>query len=420
MENKSISSDLIRGHIDTIILYSLFNEDKFAQQISDSIEENSKKEYQINQATLYSSLKRLENLKHVTSYWKDADDTGRRKFFHLSEQGKKVVEDNLSSWAYSKQIIDRLVGCEQPETVKTVFVEVPIVKNDNNNNEQLLISQDKKNDNPITQPFIEKNQEDLSQLSNNSELSNQTNQVVDDENDINFRVVLGGLIKNKPKVKENIEKEPVKKQLDIETQKKEDVVEVDIKPKFDETIKNQINEDYVTPGKIDFSDLKINAARDGYKIRISSKDSAAPDGTLKINKLNFFSILISFILTGIIFLFGYLHSSQLFTITKIELILFAGILAIYPIISTIIYIISPKKTTTKRISADSILTCSIIIFNLLLVLFAAAFLTDMDFCNVVNLIKYIYTPIILMALAIVYFIIKTLLSKCKIFYRKKS
>lgn len=420
MENKSISSDLIRGHIDTIILYSLFNEDKFAQQISDSIEENSKKEYQINQATLYSSLKRLENLKHVTSYWKDADDTGRRKFFHLSEQGKKVVEDNLSSWAYSKQIIDRLIGCEQPKTVKTVFVEVPIVKNDNNNNEQLLISQDKKNDKPITQPFIEKNQEDLSQLSNNSELSNQTNQVVDDENDINFRVILGGLIKNNPKVKENIEKEPVKKQLDIEIQKKEDVVEVDIKPKFDETIKNQFNEDYVTPGKIDFSDLKINAARDGYKIRISSKDSAAPDGTLKINKLNFFSILISFILTGIVFLFGYLHSSQLFTITKIELILFAGILAIYPIISTIIYIISPKKTTTKRISADSILTCSIIIFNLLLVLFAAAFLTDMDFGNIVNLIKYIYTPIILMALAIVYFIIKTLLSKCKIFYRKKS
>ena len=59
---KSISSDLIRGHIDTIILHTLLDGNKYAQQISDSIEEKSEKNYVINQATLYSSLKRLENL----------------------------------------------------------------------------------------------------------------------------------------------------------------------------------------------------------------------------------------------------------------------------------------------------------------------------------------------------------------------
>ena len=61
MEN-SISSDLIRGHIDTIILHSLTSGNKYAQQISDFIEEKSDNKYVINQATLYSSLKRLENL----------------------------------------------------------------------------------------------------------------------------------------------------------------------------------------------------------------------------------------------------------------------------------------------------------------------------------------------------------------------
>ena len=62
MEQKAISSDLIRGHIDTIILYSLISGDKFAQQISDSIEEKSNGEYKMIQATLYSSLKRVETL----------------------------------------------------------------------------------------------------------------------------------------------------------------------------------------------------------------------------------------------------------------------------------------------------------------------------------------------------------------------
>ena len=63
MEKPSISSDLIRGHIDTIILHVLSFGDKFAQQISDEINVKSENKYQINQATLYSSLKRLENLK---------------------------------------------------------------------------------------------------------------------------------------------------------------------------------------------------------------------------------------------------------------------------------------------------------------------------------------------------------------------
>ena len=125
MEKKAISSDLIRGHIDTIILYSLFDEDKHAQQISDSIEQKSNNEYKINQATLYSSLKRLENLKHVSSYWNEADD-GRRKFFHLTEQGKYLVENNLSDWSYSKNIIDRLMDCEAP--VKTEEKIVYVVK----------------------------------------------------------------------------------------------------------------------------------------------------------------------------------------------------------------------------------------------------------------------------------------------------
>ena len=62
MEPKAaISSDLIRGHIDTIILHTLLDGDKYAQQIIDSVDLKSEKQYQLNQATLYSSLKRLES-----------------------------------------------------------------------------------------------------------------------------------------------------------------------------------------------------------------------------------------------------------------------------------------------------------------------------------------------------------------------
>ena len=60
MEN-SISSDLIRGHIDTIILRTVAVVDKNSQEISDEIAEKSDGKYELKQATLYSSLKRLES-----------------------------------------------------------------------------------------------------------------------------------------------------------------------------------------------------------------------------------------------------------------------------------------------------------------------------------------------------------------------
>ena len=60
---QSINSDLIRGHIDTIILRSLSDGDKFPQEISDYVFKISNENYSINQATLYSSLKRLETTK---------------------------------------------------------------------------------------------------------------------------------------------------------------------------------------------------------------------------------------------------------------------------------------------------------------------------------------------------------------------
>ena len=122
-KNNAISSDLIRGHIDTIILYTLLGGDKFAQQIADHVKLKSGENYELNQATLYSSLKRLENLKYVNAYWNDSE-SGRRRFFSLTDLGKSVVNDNLSSWTFSRAIIDKLMDIKPEGEIKTEVVEV--------------------------------------------------------------------------------------------------------------------------------------------------------------------------------------------------------------------------------------------------------------------------------------------------------
>lgn len=111
-DSNSISADLIRGHINTIILRALYERDKYGYEIITDIESKSHGQYTLKQPTLYSALKRLENQGYIKAYWKTDEVTlgGRRKYFTLTESGKAITEKNLAEWEYSRTIIDSLIS----------------------------------------------------------------------------------------------------------------------------------------------------------------------------------------------------------------------------------------------------------------------------------------------------------------------
>ncbi len=109
-DDKSISSDLIRGHINTIILRALYDGDKYGYEIMAEIERKSHGQYSLKEPSLYSALKRLEKNGYVTSYWGGSVAGGRRKYFSLTDEGKAVSEQNQSEWEYSRTVIDSLIS----------------------------------------------------------------------------------------------------------------------------------------------------------------------------------------------------------------------------------------------------------------------------------------------------------------------
>jgi PadR family transcriptional regulator, regulatory protein PadR len=106
---NKISSDLLRGHTDTIILKLLMSGDKYGYEISKLIHSNSNQEYELKEATMYSSLKRLENDGNITSYWGDESQGGRRRYYRITEKGKQTYFENKSNWEYAKRVLDNLV-----------------------------------------------------------------------------------------------------------------------------------------------------------------------------------------------------------------------------------------------------------------------------------------------------------------------
>ncbi|MDE6000720.1 MAG: PadR family transcriptional regulator, partial [Clostridia bacterium] len=112
-ETKSaISADLIRGHINTIILRTLYERDKYGYEIIEEIESKSHGQYTLKQPTLYSALKRLESQGYITAYWKTDEVSlgGRRKYYTLTDSGREITEKNQAEWEYSRTVIDNLIS----------------------------------------------------------------------------------------------------------------------------------------------------------------------------------------------------------------------------------------------------------------------------------------------------------------------
>ena len=104
-----ITSDLIRGHTETIILAHLLVKDSYGYEINKAIQEKTDGKYELKEATLYSAFRRLENADLIRSYWGDEKTGARRRYYSVTEQGRKTYTENLEDWNKAKVIIDKLI-----------------------------------------------------------------------------------------------------------------------------------------------------------------------------------------------------------------------------------------------------------------------------------------------------------------------
>lgn len=106
------SSDILRGYTDTIILAQLVHEDSYGYIISKNVQEITGGELQLKEATLYTTFRRLENAGMIESYWGNENAGARRRYYHLTDAGRKLYEENLADWIKYRAVISQLFGME--------------------------------------------------------------------------------------------------------------------------------------------------------------------------------------------------------------------------------------------------------------------------------------------------------------------
>ncbi|MCH5159276.1 MAG: helix-turn-helix transcriptional regulator [Clostridiales bacterium] len=99
----------LKGNIETIILCSLYKEDKYGYEIAKEIKNRTSNRYQIKNATLYSYLKRLEDDHLIASYWGETSNGGRRRYYSLTNIGRANCQQFISEWEYQRGVMSDLV-----------------------------------------------------------------------------------------------------------------------------------------------------------------------------------------------------------------------------------------------------------------------------------------------------------------------
>ena len=109
LDNAVISSDVIRGYIDVMILRVLYDGDSYGYEISKRITDISKTRYVMKETTLYSAFSRLEKLEYLRSYPGSYSGGRERTYYTLTESGRQYYRLKCEEWAFTKDLIAKFI-----------------------------------------------------------------------------------------------------------------------------------------------------------------------------------------------------------------------------------------------------------------------------------------------------------------------
>lgn len=115
----SISSDIIRGYVDVMILFLLRDGPSYGYEISKRIRQLSDEKYIIKETTLYSAFSRIEKNGYVVSSSQNAENGKRRTYYELTPAGEEYYHYKCKEWELTQEVIGHFIV--QDPAAKSVY-----------------------------------------------------------------------------------------------------------------------------------------------------------------------------------------------------------------------------------------------------------------------------------------------------------
>ena len=106
---NTISSDVVRGYNDTMILYLLLQKPSYGYEISKQIKNMTDGKYIIKETTLYSAFTRMEKNGYIESFSSAEESGKRRTYYRITPFGIQYYHSKCEEWKLTKDVIEHFI-----------------------------------------------------------------------------------------------------------------------------------------------------------------------------------------------------------------------------------------------------------------------------------------------------------------------
>ncbi|MFW6299247.1 MAG: PadR family transcriptional regulator [Bacillota bacterium] len=101
----AITSDVLRGHLESVILTLIMEKDRYAYEIAREIRERTDGDFSMKEATLYAMVQRLEKKDLIRSYIGTKSHGRKRRYYTLTPLGKAYFNEKVQEWKELKDLM---------------------------------------------------------------------------------------------------------------------------------------------------------------------------------------------------------------------------------------------------------------------------------------------------------------------------
>ena len=111
-----ISSDIIRGYNDTMILYLLLDKPSYCGRFEATGKQISKElaeKMQVKPSTLNVMIGRMEKNGYITSFPGVGDNGGKKRtYYSITDAGREYYKARCEEWALTKEVVEQFIKKE--------------------------------------------------------------------------------------------------------------------------------------------------------------------------------------------------------------------------------------------------------------------------------------------------------------------
>ncbi len=109
----NIKKELTKGSSALLVLSVIENEDMYGYRIIKEIQNRSEDVFSFKEGTLYPILHSFEKEGYVSAYWTASEHGRKRKYYHITDKGKKVLAKSKEEWEVYSSAVKKVI---KPQT----------------------------------------------------------------------------------------------------------------------------------------------------------------------------------------------------------------------------------------------------------------------------------------------------------------